>query len=46
MTFDDAAALAAALASPIRREMRADYDALPRFAGAVHHHVMLSTIIR
>jgi uncharacterized protein (TIGR02118 family) len=40
VAFDDAAALTAALESPVRREMRADYARLPRFSGAVKHYAM------
>ena len=38
VVFDGPAALEAALASPVRAEMRADYAAFPPFGGAVSHH--------
>lgn len=44
--FDSAAALGAALASPIRHEMRADFKGLPRFSGAVTHFPMATRIVR
>ena len=37
-----AADLAAALASPIRAQMRADVDAYPPYQGGVHHFTMLT----
>lgn len=37
VAFDSPAALSAALASPLRHEMRAHFRALPRFAGGVTH---------
>ena len=40
VVFDDAAALDAALASPVRHEMRADFRALPPFHGRVTHFPM------
>lgn len=40
VVFDDAAALDAALASPVRHEMRADFRALPPFHGRVTHFAM------
>ncbi|MFO1361995.1 MAG: hypothetical protein U1F45_05885 [Burkholderiales bacterium] len=40
VAFDSPAALSAALASPLRHEMRAHYKALPRFAGGVTHYPM------
>ena len=40
VAFDDAAALSAALDSPERRAMRADYAKLPKFSGAVKHYPM------
>lgn len=38
--FDSPAALTAALGSPVRAEMRADYAKLPPFSGAVTHYAM------
>ena len=37
VVFDDAAALTAALNSPVRHEMREDYRQFPPFSGAVTH---------
>ncbi len=42
VVFDDAAALSAALASPVRHEMREDYKSLPPFTGPVLHDPMMS----
>lgn len=41
VVFDDAAALTAALNSPVRHEMRADFQRFPKFAGTVTHFPML-----
>jgi len=41
VVFDSPAALTAALNSPVRIEMRADYAQLPKFSGAVTHFPML-----
>jgi hypothetical protein len=38
--FDSPQALTAALGSPVRAEMRADYAKLPAFSGAVTHFAM------
>ncbi|SDV46974.1 EthD family reductase [Chitinasiproducens palmae] len=43
VVFDDPAALAVALASPIRDAMRRDFNALPPFAGGTPHCAMHST---
>ena len=40
VAFDDAAALAAALDSPVRREMRADFAQFPAYRGRVTHYAM------
>lgn len=40
MEFADEAALARALASPVRAEARADFHRFPAFAGAVTHQAM------
>jgi hypothetical protein len=40
VAFDDAAALTAALNSPVRHEMRADYQRFPAFTGTVTHFPM------
>lgn len=42
VVFDDAAALSAALASPVRHEMRADYKTFPPFTGPVLHDPMVT----
>jgi hypothetical protein len=43
--FESAAALSAALQSPVRKEMRADYAALPPFSGAVTHFPMATRVV-
>lgn len=40
VAFDSAEALAAALASPVRSEMRAHFKRLPAFSGRVTHYAM------
>jgi hypothetical protein len=40
VVFDDQAALTAALNSPVRHEMRADFKHFPPFAGKVTHFPM------
>ncbi|MCZ7566323.1 MAG: hypothetical protein M5U08_23060 [Burkholderiales bacterium] len=45
VVFDAAAALAAALASPVRHEMRADYKRFPPFAGGVSHFPMATLAV-
>jgi uncharacterized protein (TIGR02118 family) len=45
VAFDSAAALTAALNSPERHAMRADYNQLPRFAGAVTHYPMSTRVV-
>lgn len=35
--FDDAAAMNAAMASPVREALRADFHSLPPFSGPAHH---------
>jgi hypothetical protein len=45
VAFDSAAALTAALSSPVRAEMRADYQRLPRFAGGVNHYPMSTRVL-
>ena len=42
VVFDDSAAMTAALNSPLRHEMRADYHAFPAFEGANQHYPMIS----
>lgn len=46
VAFDNVEALGAALASPVRAEMRRDYAKLPRFSGRVTHYAMTTTVIR
>jgi uncharacterized protein (TIGR02118 family) len=46
VAFDSAEALEAALASPIRAEMRQDYARLPRFSGRVTHYAMTTRVLR
>lgn len=43
VSFDDARALACALASPVRDAMRRDFHALPPYRGASPHFAMRST---
>ncbi len=45
VVFDNSMALSAALASPVRHEMRADYKALPPFTGPVSHYPMATVAI-
>lgn len=42
VVFDDPGALAAALASPVRERMRADFDAFPPYSGTAPHYPMRS----
>ena len=44
--FDSAAALTAALNSPVRRAMRADYNSFPPFAGKTTHFAMSTLVVR
>jgi hypothetical protein len=46
VAFDDAQALGAALASPVRAEMRKDYATLPPFSGRVTHYAMNTKVLR
>jgi uncharacterized protein (TIGR02118 family) len=46
VVFDDTEALSAALDSPVRREMRADFARLPRFSGRVTHFAMTTEALR
>jgi hypothetical protein len=46
VAFDSAGALEAALNSPIRKEMRADYARLPAFKGRVTHFPMSTQVLR
>lgn len=45
VAFDNPEALTAALNSPVRHEMRADYAQLPRFSGAVTHFAMRTEVL-
>jgi uncharacterized protein (TIGR02118 family) len=45
VAFDSAEALSAALNSPQRKEMRADYAKLPAFSGRVTHYPMATSVI-
>ena len=45
VAFDSAEALTAALDSPVRKEMRADYAKLPPFSGRVSHYPMATSVI-
>lgn len=42
VVFDDSTSMTAALNSPLRHEMRADYHAFPPFEGANQHYPMVS----
>jgi uncharacterized protein (TIGR02118 family) len=44
VVFDDADALTAALNSPVRHDMRADYQRFPTFTGAVTHFPMTTHV--
>ena len=43
--FDSPQALSAALGSPVRAEMRADYAKLPPFSGRVTHYAMSTRVL-
>jgi uncharacterized protein (TIGR02118 family) len=45
VAFDSAAALAAALDSPVRREMRADFARFPPYRGRVTHYAMSTEVL-
>ncbi len=45
VAFDSEAALEAALASPVRHEMRADYKRFPPFSGGNTHHPMATLAV-
>jgi uncharacterized protein (TIGR02118 family) len=45
VVFDDQAALTAALNSPVRHEMRADFKEFPPFAGGNTHYPMLTRVV-
>jgi uncharacterized protein (TIGR02118 family) len=46
VVFDSAAALTAALNSPVRHEMRADFKNFPPFSGGNTHFPMLTRVVR
>jgi uncharacterized protein (TIGR02118 family) len=46
VAFDSAAALSAALDSPVRKEMRADFKAFPAYSGRITHYPMATQVIR
>jgi uncharacterized protein (TIGR02118 family) len=46
VAFDDAKALAAALDSPVRREMRADFANFPAYRGRVTHYAMTTEVLQ
>lgn len=45
LIFDSAAALEAALNSPVRHRMRADFESFPAFSGANVHYPMLTEVL-
>jgi uncharacterized protein (TIGR02118 family) len=45
VAFDSAAALTAALDSPVRREMRADFAQFPPYRGRVTHFAMTTQVL-
>jgi uncharacterized protein (TIGR02118 family) len=45
VVFDNAGALTAALNSPVRHEMRADFANFPAFTGPVSHFPMLTRVV-
>jgi uncharacterized protein (TIGR02118 family) len=45
VVFDDAAALTAALNSPVRHEMRADFRKFPPFTGGNSHYPMATLTV-
>jgi uncharacterized protein (TIGR02118 family) len=46
VAFDSAAALALALDSPVRREMRADFGRFPAYRGRVTHYAMTTELLQ
>jgi hypothetical protein len=46
VAFDSPEALTAALHSPVRHEMRADFNAFPPFTGPVSHYAMATRVLR
>lgn len=45
VAFDSAEALQHALHSPVRAQMRADFDAFPPFSGPVNHYAMTTRVV-
>ena len=46
VAFDSAEALTAALNSPVRKEMRADFKAFPAYTGKITHYPMATQVLR
>lgn len=46
VAFDSAEALTQALNSPVRHEMRADFNAFPPFTGPTSHYAMTTRVVR
>ena len=46
VAFDDPEALTAALHSPVRHEMRADYKTFPPFTGPTKHYAMTTRVVQ
>ena len=46
VSFDSREALEAALASPVRSEMRADFASFPPYHGRVTHYAMTTQVVR
>jgi len=46
VVFDDMDGLTAALNSPVRHEMRADFEKFPAFTGPVSHYPMATRVVR
>jgi len=46
VAFDNSAALGAALDSPVRREMRADFAHFPPYRGRVTHYAMSTLVLQ
>jgi uncharacterized protein (TIGR02118 family) len=46
VAFDSAEALTAALNSPVRQEMRADFKAFPAYSGKITHYPMATQVLR
>jgi hypothetical protein len=46
VVFDNAEALQRALHSPVRHDMRADFQKFPKFSGPNNHHAMATRVLR